>query len=231
MSTYVMSDIWTDEELEEFTTGGDLDLSQDLSLLDDAENLRFAPLTMLEETTMTILITCMVISLNSIILKCYWYDKSATSTYFKAFAVIDMACVAVVLIRRLCVFIWPTTMIVDVFGSVATGLNFGLYNFGSLFLAIDRCLIVVFPYNFRELKGKLRVAKGVMIFCMGLLAVMASLLENLARTSFTTKVFIGLYFVALILQILAIVVLYTTVIAKILTSDRKMKSSRHIGNM
>ena len=106
-----------------------------------------------------------------------------------------------------------------------------LYNFGPLFLAMDRCLVVAFPHNFREKEGKLRVAKGVMVVVVAMLSLTFSMVFGFGDPEWTMTGVLGMLAgLAAILQIIAIVGLYTVIVTKVVMSDRNMKSSRHLGN-
>ena len=189
------------------------------------------PISMVEDIAMMVFIFALGMLLNSIILRCYWKAKGATSTYYRGFAICDMGFLVMMLIRRGYKIVWPTNTNVILFLGVTHNVTGGLYNFGPMFLAMDRCLIVAFPHNFREKEGKLRVAKVCMILLMAILALKKSLFLQMADPNSAVVSAIALLAsVATVAQILAIIGLYTTVVVKVLMSDRKMKSSRHFGN-
>ena len=228
MSTF--SEFLTEESLEVFTEEERKEnVFVHLQLEEGSQIESFPALSIVEDTAMALFIFSLGILLNSIILRCYWTEKHAISIYLKAFAVTDIACLLFMVIRRVCLIIWAGDEKLDIFIDVVTGLTTSMYGFGPLFLAMDRCLIVAFPHNFREHEGKLRVAKGSMVILMALLSVTTAVSVRLNPALIATMVLVGLYFFALFLQILAIIALYTTIVVKILMSDRKMKSSRHIG--
>ena len=157
MSTYfefLLKDT-TDLSTEEF----ELKLfDADLQSLDLSNNIGYlTKITFAEDTAMAIIFFSLGCLFNSIILRSYWKEKSPTSTYFIAFAAIDTASLAFMLMRRAVLFVWPnqTNSVLD----AVSNLSGALYNFGPMFLAMDRCLIVAFTHNFREKEGTLRVAK------------------------------------------------------------------------
>ena len=196
---------------------------------ENAVNYRLWPISFLEDTVMAISVFSVGMILNSIILRCYWRGKGATSIYYRAFSVIDMFFLVVMILRRVSFFIWPAKG-TYIFFEVMNNLMGTTYNFGSLFLAMDRCLIVAFPHNFREKEGKLRVAKGCMVFFMAILSLAYSFVKFNVSSSAAILITNRSLVVAIIIQILAIVILYGVIIAKVQLADRKMKTSRHIGN-
>ena len=189
------------------------------------------PISMVEDIAMMVFIFALGMLLNSIILRFYWKAKGATSTYYRGFAICDMGFLVMLLVRRGYRIVWPTNISVILFLGVTHNVTGGLYNFGPLFLAMDRCLIVAFPHNFREYEGKLRVTKGSMVLFIVILSVTNETLLNFADPdSLVLSVLSFLSGFATMLQILAIIGLYTFVVVKVVKSDRKMKSSRHIGS-
>ena len=195
---------------------------------ENAVNYRLWPISFLEDTVMAISVFCVGMVLNSIILRCYWRGKGATSIYYRAFSVIDMFFLVVMILRRVSFFIWPAKG-TYIFFEVMNNLMGTTYNFGSLFLAMDRCLIVAFPHNFREHEGKLRAAKGSMVFAMLVLSLAFSFAKFNLSNSFVISIINRSLVIAMFVQIFGIVVLYSVIIAKVQISDRKMKTSRHIG--
>ena len=189
------------------------------------------PISMVEDTAMAVFIFSLGMLLNAIILRGYWKEKSATSTYFKAFAVIDMTIVGFMLIRRVLRFVWPNNINVFFLDILVTNLIGSLYNFGPMFLAMDRCLIVAFPHKFREYEGRMRVAKGGMLLFLTSTGFTLSMLYRFGDPDSTVAVLLKMLGgVATVLQIFAIVVLYAVIVVKVLTSDRKLKASRHVGS-
>ena len=216
----------TTEEIELKLFEGD---TQSLDLVNSIKNV--TPINMVEESAMAITIFSLGMLLNIIILRVYWKDKSATSTYFRAFAVIDVSGVAILLIRQFLLVVWTDNTDIRFVGFALTNLFAGLYNFCPMFLGMDRCLIVSFPHNFREHEGKLRVAKGSMVLVVTTLSLALSMLYRLDDPGSTATVVLEmLAFIVAVLQIITIVVLYAIIVVKVLMSDRKMKTSRHIGN-
>ena len=230
MSTYF--DSWTEETTDFFTEKFYLKSFEDeMEALDQTNSILYLmQITLIEDTAIAVFIFSFGILLNTIILRNYWREKSTTSTYFRAFALIDIASVAFMLMRRIILFVWPANASLIIF-NVLTNLIAGLYNFGPMFLAMDRCLIVAFPYNFRDHERKLRTAKGCMILVVTILSLNFSILQRFGDPDSTVTAVFGMLsgFVS-VLQIIAIVVLYAMIVVKVLKSDVKMKDSRHIGN-
>ena len=102
-----------------------------------------------------------------------------------------------------------------------------LWSLGS---AMDRFLIVYFSHNFCEHERKLRIVKGFMIIFVSILALKSSLVAVAQPTATAILIKHGISMVTSVLQIIAIVSLYSVIIAKVLISDQQMKTSRHIGN-
>ena len=191
----------------------------------------FTKLSIVEDTAMAIFIFSLGIVLNSIILRCYWKNKDATSIYFRAFAFIDLWCLLLILIRRSVSFFFADNIISYAVLSALTNMAAALYNLGPMFLAMDRCLIVAFPHNFREHEKKLRVAKGSMVVVVEMLSLTWAMLDGFGDPASTLAVVVQLSAgLVSLLQIIAIVVLYAIIVFKVLMSDRKMKNSRHFGN-
>ena len=88
------TNFWT-EEMTEINTEEDLGDSVNLLPENDGQGKKseteyLTPVKMVEETAIYFSLLTIGLFLNSIILRCYWKDKSATSAYFRAFAVFDM---------------------------------------------------------------------------------------------------------------------------------------------
>ena len=221
MSTNIWTDEMTDISTEEYSEIRDTELI--------SQNSFFTPLTMAEDLAAYVFLFTVGLILNSIILRCYWKEKSATSTYFKAFAVVDAFTLIIMISYGLSSGLQPGGTVF-----IATRLVLYwvavLYNFGPLFLALDRCLVVAFPYNFREHEGKMRLAKGGVLIFTFALNVMTSISYLMNPEWSSTKFLRAVAVLAMLLQIVAIVVLYTMIVVKVVTSDRNMKSNRHFGN-
>ena len=167
--------------------------------------------------------------LNSTILRCYWKEKTSMSAYYRAFSVIDMFLLTVMIIRQICVSFWSTKRMFSIFGTINSCM-ISVYTFCPLVLAMDRCLIVSFPHNFVEYGRKLRVLKGLMLLVFAILALTSSMVSITEETAAAVLFHQALLIATSVLQIVAIVVLYGIIIVKVLRSDRQMKTSRHIGN-
>ena len=231
MSTYFESS--TDETTDFVTEEFELKWFEgDIQTFDSENSITYVlPISVVEDTTTAVFIFSLGMLLNTIILRGYWKEKSATSTYFKAFAVIDMTIVGFMLIRRVLRFVWPNNINVFFLDILVTNLIGSLYNFGPMFLAMDRCLIVAFPHKFREYEGRMRVAKGGMLLFLTSTGFTLSMLYRFGDPDSTVAVLLKMLGgVATVLQIFAIVVLYAVIVVKVLTSDRKMKTSRHVGS-
>ena len=133
------------------------------------------------------------------------------STYYRAFSVIDMLLLAVMLIRQICLSFWPIRRVHLVFTAFNTFMV-TVYNFCPLVLAMDRCLIVSFPHNFCKYERKLRYVKQGMILLFAILAFIASLAGVTEFTTTPTYIFRGIMISISVLQIIVIVVLYGIII-------------------
>ena len=70
-----------------------------------------------------------------------------------------------------------------------------------------------------------------MVLVVAMMSLTHSLLFGLGDPTWTATIVLGvLAGLGSVLQIIAIVVLYAVIVVKVLMSDRKMKTSRHIGN-
>ena len=136
MPTY--SEFWT-EDLEVFTLEAAAEDGDGDDFFDDAtskvKRQIFTTISLVEDTAMAIFVFSLGTLLNSIILRCYWKNKDASSTYFRAFAVIDLGCLAYALIRRSITFVVGKNEIVFVSTKSFTNVVAALYNFCPLFLA------------------------------------------------------------------------------------------------
>ena len=188
-----------------------VDFFEDEELQMEIPNSFASPISVLEGMAMAISVFSIGIILNSIILRCYWKDKTAMSAYYRAFSVIDMLLLAVMLIRQICLSFWPIRKAHLVFTAFNTFMV-TVYNFCPLVLAMDRCLIVSFPHNFCKYERKLRYVKQGMILLFAILAFIASLAGVTEFTTTPTYIFRGIMISISVLQIIVIVVLYGIII-------------------
>ena len=164
------------------------------------------------------------LALNILILFYYFRDGSGTGRYIRVLALYD--CFMLVVqsgLRFTRLFIKSYHPIQDVF--FALFLFGGAYALiGPLFLALDRFLIVAFPFTFPLHQNKMRAIKmGILalVTCNSLAYIATRLLVEFL--AFTTAAFA-------ILEIVTCVVLYMIIVIKIVRSERKMNNSRHVGN-
>ena len=228
------TNFWTEEMTEVHT---EEDLGDSVNLLPEnegpeqkSETQYFTPVKMVEETAIYFSLLTIGLVLNSIILRCYWKEKSATSTYFRAFAVFDMLALMIGLAYQVIYIFEIGNPIMTSVSRIMQNLVADLYNFGPLFLALDRIMVVAFPHKFREYEGKMRFGKRCLFFGMVALSLPLSASLIIDPTSIVTRTLRAVVILVVFIQILAIVVLYTAIVMKVMTSDRKMKSSRHVGN-
>ena len=174
-------------------------------------------------------IVCVGVILNSIILRCYWRMKSATAICIRAFAIFDITVMALVTISQLIYHLfadlqWLQALIYFVRNAIGNASMLG-----PLFLALDRYLIVAFPHNFRKHEKKLRWMK-IWLGCLNVGLFTTSYAMNLNNIPFSmiANLLTHLLFFTMLA---ASVILYTVIVVKVLTSDKKMQHHRHFGKI
>ena len=161
--------------------------------------------------------------LNSIIFRCYFRVKNDIARYIRFFAIYDCFVIIISLSTRI-VVLYATSQEVLKRILITTTHQCVYYSMlGPLFLALDRFLIVSFPHNFQLHEKKMRRFKVALV----LLTVLLSLYYLFEATK-DNFVLITIFLVNFTLQFLACVVLYVIIVVKIVTSERKMKGSRHM---
>ena len=198
--------------------------------LDQPHAIRlFTEVPLEQELALVAVIVLLGFTLNITILCCYWNNKSCTSVYIRALAVYDMSVLAALVLSRAL----PTALpgngtAFKVSQSISTSLG-AFYLVGPLFLALDRMSVVAFPLNFHLHKKSMRVLKACIlatIFTVNLLAQI--FLTGLEYDGTVALVFHWLLFSVFFLQFVVCIVLYTTIIVKVVKSKRKIEAYRHI---
>ena len=115
--------------------------------------------------------------------------------------------------------------------TLSINIGFGMYLFPSLFLALDRVLVVLFSLKFRKYFGKLRIFKASLVAIKFALSIIDSVNEVVfgvySVSYFGLKLF-NLFIMIFVL--LTISVLYTVMAAQIFSSKKQMASSRRSGS-
>ena len=96
---------------------------------------------------------------------------------------------------------------------------------GTLFLALDRFLVVTFPHNFQLHEKKLRIFKVILT----LVAMFFYSLFTVGRL-LEIQILISLASLNFLVFLLANIVLYVVIVVKIVQNERKMKAHRNTGN-
>ena len=169
-------------------------------------------------------ITFVGLVLNSLIFKYYWRVKTEIAVYIKTFAAFDMFLLLYQFIMQLIVhssFIayWLLLRILQGFNVCAAFLLVG-----PLFLALDRFLIVAFPHKFKLYETRMRILK-IVLFVVTLGTRVGHVLSAEARDVSTLLVSVNL-----LLQLLACGTLYLFIVARVVISQRKLKTHRSTAN-
>ena len=183
----------------------------------------FSQIPEAHQLAMAVIVLVVGLVLNSIIFRCYFRVKSSIAPYIRVFAVFDCFVIMVaVSIWILSIYIakqHPILYFLNLIISVS--LNSSML--GPLFLALDRFLIVSFPHNFQLHEKKVR---GFKIALLLLEVILSS--HNFVEGAYQNVIVLAMPVVYFVLQFLTCVVLYVIIVVKIVTSERKMKDSRHM---
>ena len=180
------------------------------------------------------LIIFLSFSLNLLVFLYYRKSNEVTRLYILAYVVIDGLSIASCFIPLFA--LWYVDLsdgwnqIVFIFLISALNSSFGLYLYPSLFLALDRFLVVMFPLTFHRYVTKLRIVKAVWLS----LQVMFTFLNTANRVmlgidSILSQILKILLTFTLIFVLLTICVVYTIMVVQIIRSSKKMATSRQVG--
>ena len=138
------------------------------------------PIPKIHEVVLAAVIAFLSFFLNALVVKFYIKSKQHCRSYILAFVGLDWFLilfglgqfVALSFIDDISTFIVVLNMFM-----VATNFGFGLYLYPSLFLAVDRFVVVLFPLKFREMKFKVRCFKSILFGTHFSVAIFDSVLQ------------------------------------------------------
>ena len=219
-----MVDMTTFESV--FTVEETWDKHDDNELQSLDHDVSYLPVDFVTEVVVRLSLIFVGSILNVIILKCYFRVKSSRASYIRAFAVLDILILFSGSFEFFFLNLFPaqaafSTTFKSVFRALAA---FSLL--GPLFLALDRCLIVIVPHKVSLYVAKMRIFKIILFVLTSLVGV-----GFLATSASIGVVFIYAFAtVVVLLQLIGCLVLYLIIIAQILASERKLGAHRHFGN-
>ena len=216
--TQIVGDVSTEDEVFEFWTTDESAGSDVLGGYPSSSVLPF-----IEEVILNVVVFCVILSLNLIIVRCYWKETSLISVYIRWFACIDVILVKFFMIMRMSILMYDGMLVVTIFYKLMNTVG-SSYMLGPLFLALDRALMVVFPLNADLHWSKMRLFKVVLV----LMCLVPNLLSLFVSGGF---VVVLIYFAMAnsVLQLVSCVGLYLFIFIKVVRADRSMKESRHDG--
>ena len=110
-------------------------------------------------------------------------------------------------------------------------LGFGLYLYPSLFLAVDRLLVILFPLKFRDWSGKVKFLKCTLIGLHVIFIVLGAIISEVYGIRSTPSAFFNAVFSFLTaFLLLSITVMYSTMAVIIIKSSRQMAHAIQRGN-
>ena len=106
----------------------------------------------------------------------------------------------------------------------------GLYLFPSLYIAVDRLVVVLFPLRFREMSKSMRFLKIILVGFHVVFSITDGIAELLDFNS--SILFISKSFLVFLnaFELFTIVVIYIVMVAVIISSSRKMVHALQRGN-
>ena len=208
-SVFTIEETWDKHENNEFQS---------------MDNLTYLPVNFFTEVVFRLSLIFVGSILNVIILKCYFRDTSSLASYIRAFAVLDILILFAGSFDFFFLNLFPTqvavaNVLISIFRALAA---FSML--GPLFLALDRCLIVIAPHKVSLYAAKMQMFK-IILFVLTSLVGLGFLISNV-----NTGVVYIFATVVFMLQFIGCLVLYSVIIAQILVSERKIGAHRHFGN-
>ena len=178
-----------------------------------------------------LLVAVLSLSLNIIVVLYYRKSKDITRFYILALVIMDW-CIIALILMPLSILLYcnlSENLSQGLFFSVLVGVNtvFSLYLYTSLFLALDRFLVVLFPLKFRDYVGKLRIFKAVwagMHVIYSTLDSINQIVFGINSASFSIFKLISVSLTFFILTTISI--LYTIMAMQIIRSSKKLAKSR-----
>ena len=191
----------------------------------------------LKDVVMLFIIFICGCGLNLLIFVAYFRIKTDLAMYIRVFAVFDFF-MSFLRFTPEAVFLFHPTNIhyenFTLFAYIFTGMYRILYPFtmlGPLFLALDRFLIVIYPLDYKIYLIKMRIFKACIFsltLCMSIIRLVMVLTMSANHKS--SYIFERVIWAMMGLEFLFCVSLYTVIVVKIVASERKMKTQRHIAN-
>ena len=181
-----------------------------------------------------ILVVFLSFSLNTLVLLHYRKANGVTRTYILALVALDWSMILLCLIPYMFLkFVSLSVEIMTVLSLISTiaiNSGFGIYLFPSLFLALDRVLVIMFPLTFRKYVGRMRMLKAVLVVIKLTVRVVDSVHEYFFGVfSFSNFVLKSINLCIFIAVLITIIILYTTMALQIIRSSRKLANSRQTG--
>ena len=194
------------------------------------------PIPFTHQIVLSAVIAFLTVFLNSLVCKHYLNSKECTRPYILALVCIDLALVFSTLVSNVLLHLVTHNEklleAIFIFSQTTFGLGFGLYLYPSLFLAVDRFVVVLFPLKYREMTGQIRCFKGVLlgIHATDIIAdVIVSMLFGTFSLPSVITIFISMLLIIFVL--LSITVLYSTMVGMIIKTSRQMAPALQRGVM
>ena len=192
------------------------------------------PIPLSHKIVLAIVIALLTVFFNCLVIKFYLNTKECSRPYILALAGIDLGVVFCTLIPNiLLTFVTNDAKLFEAiftFYQTTVGLGFGLYLYPSLFLAVDRFFVVLFPLKFREMKVYVRCFKcaqlSIHVACIIIAVIFAGVYGSESLSFGVMK----LIFISLLAFVLwSITVMYTTMVVMIIKTSRQMAPAMRRG--
>ena len=113
---------------------------------------------------------------------------------------------------------------------ITTHSGFGMYIYPSLFLALDRVFIVLFPLKFRKYVGRLRIVKASLFSVKFTIGIVDSVNEVVfGMNSISNQVLKSMSLILNVFVLLTISALYSIMAVQIVRAGKKMANSKQAG--
>ena len=179
------------------------------------------------QIALSLAVALLVVFLNALVFKYYISSKECTRPYILALVVIDVSLVFSTLVSNILInFVTHNTTLykaIYIFSRTSSGLGFDLYLYPSFFLAVDRFIVIVFPLKFREMTGKVRCFKIILLgfhICDIFVALVVSTVYGTFALPSVITILLSMFMSVFVL--LSISVLYTTMVVMIIKTSRQM---------
>ena len=179
------------------------------------------------QIAITSVFVILTVFLNSLVLKHYLKLKEITRPYILALVGFDFISVLFGMIPYTVLnFVTHDVRLFEgIFAvcMVATSFTFGLYLYPSLFLAVDRFAVVIFPLKFREMTGKVRCFKAVLFAIQFLISIGDSYTMLVYGLHSVPSLFLKSMSIFInIIVLLALTIMYTTMVVMIIKTSQQM---------